>query len=128
MGTAEVMLSLTAAAETGDDDAYFSLHTDDFVAHIPGRSLIAGDHEGRSALQALDKLELELTDGTIEHVAHDMLTSEDHAVLLMRVTASRPGKADLDARVVYIYHVGDGKVAELWAHPLDQTLFDQFWS
>jgi ketosteroid isomerase-like protein len=128
MGTVEIMLRLNAAAETGDDDAYFSLHADDFVAHIPGRSIIAGDHEGRSALQALDKLELELTDGTIEHAAHDLLTSGDHAVLLMRVTASRPEKMDLDARVVYVYHVRDEKVAELWAHPYDQTLFDEFWS
>lgn len=128
VSTTEIMLSLARAAEAGDDDGYWSLHTDDFVAHVPGRSLIAGDHKGRSALQALDRLELGLTKGTIEHVVHDTLASEDHAVLLMRVTASRPGRDSLDARVVYVYHLRDGKLAELWAHPLDQAIFDRFWS
>jgi ketosteroid isomerase-like protein len=128
MRPAEIMLRLARAAETGDDDAYWSLHTDDFVTHIPGRSRIAGDHEGRSALEALDQLETELTEGTIEHALHDTLVSQDHAVLLMRLSASRPGKQDLDARVVYVYHLRSGKLAELWTHPLDQTRFDQFWS
>jgi ketosteroid isomerase-like protein len=128
MSTAKIMLRLAQAAKTGDDDAYWSLHTDDFVTHIPGRSRIAGDHEGRSALEALDQLETELTEGTIEHAVHDTLVSEDHAVLLMRLSASRPGKDSLDARVVYVYHLRGWKLAELWTHPLDQARFDQFWS
>jgi uncharacterized protein len=127
MSTAEIMLRLARAAATGDDDAYWSLHTDDFVAHIPGQSRVAGDYEGRSALEALDQLETELTEGTIEHAVHDTLVSEDHAVLLMRLSASRPGKESLDARVVYVYHLRDGKLAELWTHPLDQARFNQFW-
>jgi ketosteroid isomerase-like protein len=120
------MLRLARAAETGDDDAYWSLHADDFVTHIPGRSRIAGDHVGWRALEALDQLETKLTEGTIEHEVHDTLVSEDHAVLLMRVSARR-GKDSLDARVVYVYHLRDGKLAELWIHPLDQARFDQFW-
>jgi uncharacterized protein len=126
MSTTEIMLRLASAAEIGDDDAYWSLHTDDFVIHIPGHSRIAGDHEGRGALEALDQLETEFTAGTIEHAVHDTLVSEDHAVLLMRVSASR-GSDSLDARVVYVYHLRDGKLAELWIHPLDQARFDQFW-
>jgi hypothetical protein len=66
------------------------------VTHIPGRSRIAGDHEGRSALEALDQLEAELTEGAIEHAVHDTLVSEDHAALLMRLSASRPGKDSRD--------------------------------
>jgi ketosteroid isomerase-like protein len=121
------MRRLARAAATGDADAYWSLHADDFVAHIPGRSRVAGDHRGRRALEALDNLEIELTNGSIEHEVHDTLVSMDHAVLLMRLLAKRPGLGILDARVVYVYHVRDVKLAELWVHPLDQTRFDEFW-
>jgi ketosteroid isomerase-like protein len=122
------MRALARAAETGDADAYWSLHTDDFVAHIPGRSLLGGDHQGRSALEALDELEVDLTEGTIEHQVHDTLVSEHHAVLLTRLMARRPGRGALDAQVVYVYHVRDEKLAELWTHPLDQAAFDEFWA
>jgi ketosteroid isomerase-like protein len=127
VNAAEIMRRLARAAETGDADAYWSLHTDDFVAHIPGQSRIGGDHRGRSALEALDDLENELTEGSIEHEVHDTLLSREHAVLLMRLLASRPGRGTLDARVVYVYHLRDERLAELWTHPLDQARFDEFW-
>jgi ketosteroid isomerase-like protein len=128
VNAAEIMRRLARAAETGDAAAYWSLHTDDFVAHIPGQSRIGGDHRGRRALEALDDLENDLTQGSIEHEVHDTLLSTDHAVLLMRLLASRPGRGTLDARVVYVYHLRDGKLAELWTHPLDQARFDEFWA
>jgi uncharacterized protein len=124
----EIMRALARAAESGDDDAYWSLHTDDFVLHIPGRSLLGGDHRGRRAFEALDELEVDLTEGDIEHQVHDTLVSEHHAVLLMRLMAGRPGRGTLDAQVVYVYHVRDEKLAELWIHPMDQAAFDKFWS
>lgn len=127
MNEAESMRRLARAAQSRDADAYWSLHTDDFVAHIPGQSRVGGDHRGRSALEDLDGLENDLTEGCIEHEVHDTLLSVDHAVLLMRLVARRPGRGTLDARVVYVYHVRDGKLAELWTHPLDQARFDEFW-
>jgi hypothetical protein len=45
----------------------------------------------------------------------------------MRLLARRPGRGALDARVVYVYHVRDEKLVELWVHPLDQVRFDEFW-
>jgi ketosteroid isomerase-like protein len=128
MNTAEIMRRLARAAETGDDDAYWSLHSADFVAHIPGRSRVGGDHQGRSALEALNALEVELTEGTIEHEVHDSLVSEDHAVRLMHLRAARRGHDDLDVQVVYVFHVRDGKLVELWTHPFDQDKFDEFWN
>src|SRR6266545_7769495 len=65
------------------------------------------------ALEALNKLENDLMKGSIEHQVHDTLVSEDHAVLLMRLMARRPGRGALDAQVVYVYHVHDERLAEL---------------
>jgi ketosteroid isomerase-like protein len=127
VSTGEVMRRLARAAEIGDADAYWDLHAHDFVAHIPGQSRIGGDHRGRSALEALDDLENGLTDGSVQHEVHDTLVSREHAVLLMRLSARRSGRDTLDARVVYVYHLRDGKLAELWVHPLDQARFDDFW-
>jgi uncharacterized protein len=122
----EIRRALARAAEPGDDDASWSLHTDDVVAHVPGRSLLGGDHRGRRALEALNKLENDLTKGSIEHQVHDTLVSEDHAVLLMRLMARGPGRGALDAQVVYVYHMHNEKLAELWIHPRDQAAFERF--
>lgn len=127
MNAAEIMRHLARAAQTGNSDAYWSLHAADFVAHIPGQSLVGGDHRGRGALESLDDLENDLTEGSIEHEVHDTLVSRDHAVLLMRLLARSSGRGALDARVVYVYHVRHGKLAELWVHPPDQDRFDEFW-
>jgi hypothetical protein len=71
VNAAEIMRRLASAAQTGSSDAYWSLHAADFVAHIPGQSRVGGDYRGHGALQALDDLENDLTEGSIEHEVHD---------------------------------------------------------
>jgi ketosteroid isomerase-like protein len=78
-------------------------------------------------MKALEALEVELTDGTIQHVAHDTFVSDDHAVVLMKIVATRSEHGSLDAHVVYVFHVRNGKLAELWVHPFDQASWDAFW-
>ena len=50
---------------------------------------------------------------------HDLLGSDDHAVGLLRITAAR-GHHHVDMPVVHVVHVADGRVREVWAHPVDQ--------
>ena len=56
----------------------------------------------------------------IEVDVHDMLSSDDHVVLL-----SRREFAGIDARAVVVYHVEDGRVAEVWVHEADQAAVDR---
>jgi len=50
---------------------------------------------------------------------HDLLGSDDHAVGLLRITAAR-GHHHVDMPVVHVVHVADGRIREVWAHPVDQ--------
>src|SRR3954451_13334731 len=113
VSTRAIMDALADAAAVDDSNAYWNLHSADFVAHIPGRSQVAGDWRGRQEMERLESTEATLTNGTIRHEAHDTLVSADHAVVLMRITASRDGRA-LDALVTYVFHVRDSLVSELW--------------
>jgi uncharacterized protein len=69
----------------------------------------------------------ERSGGTFRSQVHDLLATDDHAVALLRVTAQREDRA-VDVPVVHVWHVRDGKLAEAWAHPVDQHLLDQFWA
>jgi hypothetical protein len=84
-----VMDALADAAAVDDSNAYWNLHSADFVAHIPGKSRVAGQSQGRAEMERLESIEATLMNGTIRHEAHDTLVSADHAVVLMRITASR---------------------------------------
>ena len=71
--------------QAGDWDAVDRLYTDDIVIHYPGRNPLAGSH---SAEQFLAKFQTLLKDGPLERELHDALGTNDHAVQLLRVTAS----------------------------------------
>jgi ketosteroid isomerase-like protein len=57
---------------------------------------------------------------------HDVLASDDHAVMLARERWERDGRT-LEVRRVFVYHIRDGKLAEAWAYDDDQRAVDEFW-
>ena len=70
---------------------------------------------------------VERSGGTFRAEVHDVLGGQEHAVGLLRVSGRREGR-DVDVPVVHVFHVRDGKLAELWIHPLDQYAIDEFWA
>jgi ketosteroid isomerase-like protein len=117
-----------AAFGRGDIDAlqrqYFA---PDIRWHFPGRSVLAGDHEG--VAQVAEKLgqPAKLSGGTHRMELHDVIGNDDHVVALATARAERPGR-QLEARVVHVFHVRDGKVTEAWTHHDDLYALDEFWS
>ena len=59
---------------------------------------------------------------------HDVVANDEHAVILMRVHHEREGKAPLDAPGVFVAHVADGKINEIWSFPFDQAAVKEFVS
>jgi ketosteroid isomerase-like protein len=114
------------AQARGDLESYLDLLTDDFVLHVPGRSRIAGVYRGRNEVRRHFREIAELSGGTFRTEVHDAMASRDHAIGLVDARAERDGRTVALPRV-HVWHVRDGKLSELWLHPLDQDAFDDYW-
>jgi ketosteroid isomerase-like protein len=117
-----------AAFGRGDIEAlqrqYFA---PDIRWHFPGRSPLAGHHEG--VAQVAEKLgrPAELSGGTHHIELHDVIGNDNHVVVLATAHAERPGR-HLEVNVVHVFHVRDGRVTEAWTHHGDLYSLDEFWS
>jgi ketosteroid isomerase-like protein len=106
----------------GDFEALNELYANDLVVHYPGRNPLAGSHPIR---EFLARLEAVLKDGAIRRELHDAMGTDDHAVQLLRVTASAQGRSH-SWNAVAVLHVRDGKFSECWLHVDDQYALDEF--
>jgi len=115
------------AFASGDVATLNELFADDIVWHTPGRSPISGDQNGKqSVLEFFGRIGEE-TGGTFKLDIHDVLANDEHVVVLSGSKGERNGKS-LDANVVNIFHLKDGKVTEVWGHADDVYAVDEFWS
>jgi uncharacterized protein len=108
--------------EAGDLDALAEVYAPDLVIHYPGRNPLSGSH---SLDELVSKFEALLGDGTLERELHEALGTDDHAVQLLRVTASAQGRTH-SWNAVAVLHVRDGRFSECWIHVDDQYALDEF--
>ncbi len=100
---------------------------EDIRWHFPGRSALAGDHEGVDRVVQMLGRPAELSGGTHRIELHDVIGNDDHVVALHTTRAERAGR-QLEVQVVHVFHVRDGKVTEAWTHHGDLYSVDQFWA
>ena len=60
-------------------------------------------------------------------VNHDILASDDHAVVLNKTRGTRGGKT-LEQNQVVVLHIKGGKIAEAWLQFSDQQAMDELAS
>jgi ketosteroid isomerase-like protein len=107
----------------GDVEGLQRLYAEDCAFHYPGNNPLAGTHRGLPAFVA--RLEEAFEGATITRELHDALGTEDHAVQLLRVTATAGGRAHT-WHAVWIMHVRDGQFSEAWVQVDDQYALDGF--
>jgi hypothetical protein len=122
-----VLRALYEAFGRGDLAGVNCLFTPDATFHQPGRNPISGDYRGVAEILRLLRSLAERSGGTFRGSVHDVLGSGNHAVGLLRVTASRQDR-QLDMAVVHVAHVSNGLITEVWVHPQDQYAVDAFWA
>ncbi|MGQ0574300.1 MAG: nuclear transport factor 2 family protein [Pseudonocardia sp.] len=124
---ATLMRKVDEALLGGDFPGFLALHTEDVVMHVPGTSVLAGDHVGRAGLAAVFQQEMSMLDGPPEIVPLDDLGSDEHAgaVLVQRM---RRGGREYEGLQIIIARVREGQLAEVWFRPQDQAAFDSFFS
>lgn len=116
----KVAREASEAFARGDMQRIDELTADDVIWHEIGR---AEPRVGKAALRAAGA---EMADYTMTGTTHDILASDDHAVTLVEVTATR-GDKTLAYRTAEIHHIRDGKIAERWAFSDDTAAITEFF-
>ena len=116
---ARVAREVTEAFDKGDAAAIDRLLADDVVWHEIGR---AEPRAGKAALR-------EMAGGgdfTITASTHDILASDEHAIVLVNATATRGGRT-FSYRTAEIYHIRDGRITERWPFSDDTAAIAAFF-
>jgi ketosteroid isomerase-like protein len=124
----QVVRDAVAAMQKGDMDGLGATLDENVVLHVPGSNQISGDYNGRAAFfeEFLGKI-MGLTGGQFQIEPHDWVSNDQHVIGLYNMSAGREGK-QFGWSHVNVYHVRDGKVAEIWQHPGDVKAWNDFWS
>ena len=125
---AELIRRGYAAFNAGDMETLMGLFDENASWHTPGRSPIAGDHEGREAAFAQFGRYGGETGGTFKAELREVLADDDGRVVgIHHNTAERDGKT-LDVDCCLVFQVRDGKVVDGREHFYDLHAWDEFWS
>ncbi len=99
----------------------------DAVWHLPGRSPIAGDHQGADAIIRLFGKLTALSGGTFKAELTDVVANDRHTMALQHATGIR-GSKRLDVTVCQVMRIQDDKILEVRGYYSDQYALDDFWS
>jgi uncharacterized protein len=131
MGSAEnvaIMQRAYDAFNSGDMDTLTEVFDEDMVWHLPGRSSMAKDYQGRDATLAYFAQIGEETGGTFRAELQRLLSDEDGRVVgVQRSTADKDGK-HLDVGNSIVFQLEDGRVVDGREHFEDLYAWDEFWS
>jgi uncharacterized protein len=116
------------AFNAGDMETLTAVFDEDASWHTPGRSSVAGDHEGRDAAFELFGRYGGETGGTFKAELRQVL-ADDHGYVvgIHHNSGERNGK-HLDVDCCLVFEVKDGKVVDGREHFYDLNAWDEFWS
>ncbi|MEO8092438.1 MAG: nuclear transport factor 2 family protein [bacterium] len=96
--------------------------------HTPGRSSLAGDHEGREASFAQFGRYGGETGGSFRAELRHLLADDDGRVVgIHHNSGERDGKR-LDVDCCIVFQVEDGRITDGREHFYDLHAWDEFWS
>jgi ketosteroid isomerase-like protein len=123
-----IMRRAYQAFNAADIDTLTELFDENVVWHLPGRSTMADDYQGRDATLAYFGQIGERTGGTFQAELKDLFAADDGRVVgLQRSTADRDGK-HLDVGNCIVFELKDGRVVDGREHFNDLYAWDEFWS
>ena len=116
-----------AAIRDGDLRVLEACFAPDVVWHLPGTSLIAGDHHGWGEIRDhfLSKLG-SLSGGTFRAELLDVAVGETYVVAVQHATASHEGRT-LDLTGCQLMTVRDGLIQNVRGHYSDESALNAFW-
>ena len=121
----DVVLRFAQAMVDRDVAAIADSLADDVVIHVPGRNPLSGEHRGKGLVLRRLLQAWEEAFGSLHIEIHDILSTDEHVVLLSDRRAERDG-AEVRMRAASIYHVRDGRITEAWLMEWDPYILDEF--
>ncbi len=121
----EIARALWEAIAAGDAAALDGVLDEKCTWRMPGRSPLAGSHEGIEGVTAFMARVGELSDELVAELG-DIFVSEQGAVLRYAIHARR-GHTTLDTEHLFCLRIEDGLITEAFFAPLDQEVYDHFW-
>jgi ketosteroid isomerase-like protein len=109
----EMLRKFDAALDAQDIETAFSFFTDDVVAHIGGRSKLAGDSKGRDELMQTFGRFMQAMGEDPELETHDIVANDTHGFMLQVFRGKRGGQS-IELRGIGVFHFRDGKISEAW--------------
>jgi ketosteroid isomerase-like protein len=105
-----------------------SMFADDFLFVPAGKKCqLAAPRRGASEMLKFTELQSALTGGTWIPCPYDVLASDNHAVVLVTVTASRNGHRH-EFRLAHVWRIESGRATELHSYVDDQYAYDEFFA
>lgn len=128
--TVRLVRGFYAAFAKGDITAAQKFVTDDFIMHVPGKGLNAGEYWGKDGLREFMGHILGYNGGTFELKVPHFAVNGDTAFTREVVTLNRkkdPAKL-WTLRFTMQYKIKDGRVSEAWTMPEEQDVYDAYWT
>jgi uncharacterized protein len=110
----------------GDIPAVLDLFDEEITWHVPGRSPLSGDYRGPEGVAGFFTKAMELSGGTLNVAADEVVADGDRVIVLSTVSAQRNGRS-LSAPEVHCWRLVDGKAVEFREFQGDQESEDEFW-
>jgi ketosteroid isomerase-like protein len=125
---AAIMQRAYDAFNSGDMETLIEIFDEGAVWHLPGRSSMADDYQGRDATLAYFGQLAQETGGTFRAELERLLADDDDRVVgIQRSTADRDGK-HLDVGNCIVFQLKDGRITDGREHFHDLYAWDEFWS
>lgn len=124
---AQRMREVTEAVTASDVAGALERFSPDLVWYVPGGSALDRVYRGHSGLERFFGTLLQRSNGTLRPQAEDVLASDDHVVIFLRITAQRED-ADLNVRVAHFAAAGPDGFTRNWFLPDDVAAWNRFFA
>jgi ketosteroid isomerase-like protein len=126
---AALLRAYYSALHSRDLEGALCLLTPDFVAHVPGSGVIAGEYWNHEGFIELMTRAFDHGDDYLDLSVPVISVNGDDAFTRELITINRRSEPDhyWALAVSVHYKMKTGKISEMWVLPEGQRLFDDFW-
>jgi ketosteroid isomerase-like protein len=114
----------------GDMEAVTKYISGDFIMHVPGKGLNAGEYWGADGLKKFASNIFAYNGGTFNMKVPTLAVSGDTAFTqeIIQLNRKQDPKRMFELRFTMQYSIKNGKVSEAWTIPDDLYAYDDYWT
>jgi ketosteroid isomerase-like protein len=122
-----ILEKIYADFSKGDFNSFLGACSEKITFQVPGKSKLAGKYTRADFVPKFVTLLQELSGGTFQFEAHDILASDQHGIVLGMERLNRAGKP-IEMRTVHVWRFEGGKPVAWYEYPRDLYVFDATWA